>query len=166
VHYGDLICILDDAGAAGADPEGDVRTIGDNTTDALYLDPHEVDFSAAPAAGDTGVVKRIWRGRDAENDDGSDSGAKAVMLGILRADITTDYYGLVLVWGLCDFAKVKAALTAGNPVVSDAAIVGDGDGDEVKLQFGYCHAASHAGEAGVGGLLFIDILNCVGLEEA
>lgn len=160
-HYGDLIVITDDAGGAEAAPEGDVRTLGDSSTTVAWLDRHEADFSAAPAASDTGLVKRFYKAIDSVDGD-----AKDEVLGIFRGAITEDYYGLALVWGMCDFAKVKAGITVDNAIVSDAVMVGDVASDELKLQIGSCYATAFAGGNGTGGLIFVDLLNCIGLEEA
>jgi len=160
-HQNDLIAILDDAGAGGADPEGDVRRIGRNTANDLYLADGQSEFSATPATGDTGGVLRLWKGIDATG-----GTVKADCLGVLPCDVTENDYTLALCWGLTASAKVKAATGAGDPIVADAAIVGPVASDEVKLQIGYCYCASHAGEAGVGGLIHIDLLSAIGLEEA
>ena len=160
-HMGDLVTILNDNAVAGADPEGDVRLIGQNTAGKITLQDGEADFSAAPAVNDTFVIKRMWKACDAADGDN-----RIDLLGILPCDVTQDYYALALVYGYCDFAKVKAATTAGDPIVADTVQVGPPGSDEIKLQIGHCYAASHAGEAGVGGLIFIDLLSFLGVEEA
>lgn len=48
-QVGNLVYILDDAGAAGAAPEGESRYIVKNTANIIYVQP---DFTVAPAVGD------------------------------------------------------------------------------------------------------------------
>lgn len=55
-EVGNILYILDDAGAAGAAPEGEWAAIIKNDADTLTLQPA---LTVAPAVGDTAVIKRI-----------------------------------------------------------------------------------------------------------
>lgn len=147
---GDTITILDDAGAAGAAPEGQTRIIGSNTTKTIVVTENVDDaFTAAVAASDTAIVNRFFKA-----DAAADGELASNVLGVLPNTTLVDtYYAWVLREGRCDWAQCKAGCTAGNPIVADAAIVGDVGSDEVKLQIGFCWATAFAGEAGQGGLI-------------
>ena len=160
IHQDDLVCILDDADGAEAAPEGQVRRVGSNTTGALVVDPNVAAFTAAVGTGDTATMFRIWKGKDAT------AANVENMLGILGSDATAGYFKWVLCWGFCDFAIIENALSVGA-LIAGAKTLNTVSTQPVEDQLGYLHATAFAGGSGngTGGIVFINCLNQMALEE-
>ena len=160
IFQDDLLCILDDAGNAEAAPEGQVRRIGSNTLSQLVLDPNDDPFTAAVATGDTAEIFRIWKGRDAAANNVES------MLGVLASDATAGYYKWVCCWGFIDFAIIENALSIGA-LIAGATTLDTVGSQPVEDQIGFLHETAFASGTsnGTGGIVFINCLNQMALEE-
>lgn len=115
----DVLLIHDDAGGAGADPEGSCAPITKNSATTIYLDPDNA-LSAAIAANDDGTVVTFSKTIDsAAGDEVND------LFGIACAALTENYWGWFFFGGYCPYALVKAstALTADKALIADTARV-------------------------------------------
>ena len=113
-NVGDLLICTDDAGAAGAAPEGEARIITKNTAAILYVQP---DFSAAPAINDDFVI------RSNKNVDASAIGdTRAEIAGVVVAadGIADNYWGWVATQG-----RIGALGKAGTAIATDTTLIAD-----------------------------------------
>lgn len=133
IHVGGLLYCLDDAGAAGAAPEGESGRIIKNSTTVITIDPNDA-FSAAPAANDDFVIIKPWAVRAASTD------AAAIVKGALMADQPQYSYGWAQFLGINPFVAAVAAGTtipAGESVITAAGgLVTDGAGAVAELRIG------------------------------
>jgi hypothetical protein len=129
---GILVCI-DDAGAAGAAPEGESALIVENTTSVITI--HENDaFSVAPAVNDDFKVILPWAVVDSV-----DGNAAGIVQGVVMADQDQYDYGWVQFLGInndVDAIAAGTALVLDESVVAGAALVNDGAADAVDLRIG------------------------------
>ena len=111
---GDLLICTDDAGAAGAAPEGEARFITKNTAAIITVQP---DFSAAPAANDDFIIR-------------TNSKVIASAVGDTRAEIAgvvvnpdgiaDDFWGWVLTQGRVGaLGKAATAITTDKMVIAE-----------------------------------------------
>jgi len=98
----DILYCTDDAGGAGAAPEGEFSIILRNTTDTIYIDP-DLPFSAAPAANDDFQIITYCHVTDAA---GSDT--QQEFAGVAVSAIPDNYWGWVQCAGLCDYVSGTA----------------------------------------------------------
>ena len=111
---GDLLICTDDAGGAGAAPEGEGRVITRNTANTCYVQP---DFSAAPAANDDFVIRsqsKVVASAIGDN--------RAEVAGVvLRSDgIADNYWGWILTMGRCAvLGKATTAIAADVMLIAD-----------------------------------------------
>lgn len=152
---GKICVITDDAGGAGAAPEGEVAAVVGNTASHQFFDPN-FPLTTAPAASDT-----YANFATAHHDDAADGDLAVNVLGLLMADRTADYFGWLQFYGIHPGALfTTSAVTAGNPVVADAAAVGPHGCDTEQLWVGYAPIAVAADLASpFRSLVFIDVLH-------
>jgi hypothetical protein len=127
-----LVCI-DDAGAAGAAPEGEKGRIVANTATLVTIDADDA-FSVAPAVNDDFKVHLPFA-----VDDSADGDAAGIVQGVVMAAQDQYDYGWVQFYGIHPSVATVAAGTAivvDESVVADAAIVTDGAADAVDLRIG------------------------------
>lgn len=106
-EVGNILYILDDAGAAGAAPEGEWAIVVKNDADTLFLQP---DLTVAPAVGDTGVLVRA----NGHSTIGAIGATKFTTRGIVMAASLADNY-----WGwFCRKGFVEAAIVAAGTTVA------------------------------------------------
>lgn len=114
-EVGNMVYIVDDAGGAGAAPEGEFRFITKNTADVLYVQP---DFSAAPAANDDILI------RSRCNVVASTAGdTRAETAGVVLAPdgIADNYGGWIVRWGIVGaLVKASTTITADKSLIADA----------------------------------------------
>lgn len=104
-HVGAILIIKDDAGAAGAAPEGEDSIVERNTTSVLTVNS-DLPFSVAPANGDTTEIRNTWGVEAAAAGDVS-AVAKGVV--ISEGGIPDTYFGFVQCFGVCRRVNVTAA---------------------------------------------------------
>lgn len=152
-EIGKLCVITDDAGAAGAAPEGEVGVVTANSVDTLTLDSNYA-LSTAPAVGDTYANFSYFH-----HDDAADGDLAVNVMGIVMADRTAAYYGWLQIYGLNPGTIYTTdAVTAGNPVVAAAAAVDAHGCDTEQLWVGYAPIAVQADLASpFRTLCFIDV---------
>ena len=140
VEEGKLCIITDDAGAAGAAPEGEVAVITDNTASQLTFDPG-YKLSVAPAVSDTFRDYSVWA-----HDDSADGDLAINIMGLVMADRTAAYYGWNQIYGLNPGAlyTTTAVTPAGEILVADAAALNDRGSDAAQLWVGYAPEALQA----------------------
>lgn len=129
---GGILCCLDDAGGAGAAPEGEKGIIIKNTATVVTIDANDA-FSAAPAANDDFMVVIPWA-----TSDSADGDSAGMVQGIVMADQDQYDFGWVQFLGINPHVLVKAstAIPVDESVVADAATVTDGAADAVDLRIG------------------------------
>ena len=129
---GGILCCLDDAGAAGAAPEGEKALIIANSATLVEIDPADA-FSTAPAANDDFMVVLPWATQDAADDDSA-----GMVQGVSMADQAQYDWGWVQFLGINPHVLVKAAtaIPVDESVVADAATVNDGAADAADLRIG------------------------------
>lgn len=118
-HRGAIIYVHDDAGGAGAAPEGEVSICTTNTTTVITLDP-DMPFSVALANGDDVTSISTWAVEDSADGDLSVT-VQGVVLG--SAGVTASQYGWLMMEGMTRAKAGTNAITAFNPVVAGANIV-------------------------------------------
>lgn len=132
VEAGKICMITDDAGAAGAAPEGECSIVVANTVTQLTLDPN-YPLSSAPGVGDTYANRSVYH-----HDDSADGDLAVNILGLVMADRTALGFGWLQMYGFNPGALyTTAAVTKGNPVVADAHAVGPHGSDTEHLWVGY-----------------------------
>lgn len=134
---GGIVTITDDAGGAGAAPEGESARIIANTATLVTVDSNDA-FSAAVAASDTATYMIPWAVVDS-----ADGHAAYKVAGVAMVDHVQYNYGWVQFKGIHTRVKAKAstAIVLGESVVADAAQITDGAGDGAYLHVGVCMAA-------------------------
>lgn len=133
IYVDGLLYCLDDAGGAGAAPEGEVARIVKNTTTVITV--HSSDaFSVAPAVNDDFQIILPWAVVDSADGDFAGQVAGVVMTAQDQYD-----YGWVQFLGVHPAVNLIAAGTAlpiYESLVADAALLTDGAGDAVDLRVG------------------------------
>lgn len=133
IYVGGILTCIDDAGGAGAAPEGESGIIVANTTSVITIDENDA-FSAAPAANDDFVVILPWAVVDS-----ADGDAAGIVQGVAMADHDQYDWGWIQFLGInpdCDAIAAGTALAVNESVVADAAVVNDGAADAVDLRIG------------------------------
>jgi len=139
IHVGGLLVCTDDAGGAGAAPEGEAGVIVANTATVVQIDP-DSPFSAAPASNDDFVIVKPWATGDAV------AGDVAVNVqGVAMADQAQYDYGWVQFLGLhpkvsC-IAAGTALTTAKSLIMANGGLVTNGNSSAAELRVGYLEAA-------------------------
>lgn len=131
IHVGGILYCLDDAGGAGAAPEGQSAIITANTATVVTVGDA---FSAAPVDDDDFVIIFPWAVIDSADGDFASQVAGVAMAAHDQYD-----WGWFQFEGIHPLVDAKAAgvtLPAGESVVADVATVTDGAGDAVDLRVG------------------------------
>lgn len=131
---GGILRCLDDAGGAGAAPEGEQALIVSNSTTLVTIDSNDA-FSAAPAANDDFTVEIPWAVIDSAAGDTS-----ALVAGVAMADQDQYDYGWVQFAGLhpeVNCVAAGTAVTAAKSLIADTNVVTNGSSSVVSLLIGY-----------------------------
>lgn len=129
-----IIVCLDDAGAAGAVPEGENARIASNTTTQINLDPNDA-FSAATATSDTFRVLLPFAVVDAASGD-----TAATVAGVVMATQSQYSWGWVQFAGFHPTVSTVAAgttITANRDLIASTNVVTNGSTSAVELRVGY-----------------------------
>lgn len=118
-EVGNLLYVLDDAGGAGAAPEGEWGVIVKNDANTLTVQAQRANqaaFSAATAVGDTGIVVSVGK---------LDLLASALereeTFGVALVDVEDNYWGWFLSYGYVTvYVKAATAITQGRGLIGDA----------------------------------------------
>ena len=143
-HIGRLAYVLDDAGAAGAAPEGETTVVADNTATVISFDP-KMPLSVALASGDDLVLISNWQSTDSADGDLAHN-----VLGVVvgNAGFSDNQYGWVQKEGYCPNADTTGgAITAGDPIVANTAQVGQFGSDGQELWVGIALATGSSDQA-------------------
>lgn len=134
IHVGGLLNCLDDAGGAGAAPEGETGVIVANTATLVTIDTNDA-FSVSPAVNDDFVIIKPW----AVTTSAAGDFAYAVK-GVAMADQTQYYYGWVQFYGINPYVRAVAAgttlPTGESLIVANSGLITDGAGAAVDLRVG------------------------------
>jgi len=152
---GKLCHITDDAGAAGAAPEGEVAVVTGNTISIQTFDA-AYPLTVAPAVSDTyRNISLTW------SEDAADGDKAVDVHGIVMADRTNLYYGWNQVYGFNPGTLYNTNIvTAGANIVADAACVGPWGSDAATLWIGYSPGGVAADLASpFRALAFIDVFS-------
>jgi len=139
-----MIVVADDAGAAGAAPEGEAALAVGNTTTTITLHP-DYAFTAAVAASDSVYVVYINGVEDAAASDerGFGHGSIGCMGVAMSAAPDNNWF-----W-ICQRGWVRAkntdALVAGQNIVAGTALIQDASDGAQELCIGECPVSQFAG---------------------
>lgn len=140
-HIGSLLIVHDDAGGAGGAPEGEATVVASNTATVVTFEG-ALPLSTALAANDdlTLISPKVI--------DAADGDFNFVVCGVAMSATPDDDWGWFQFQGLHPRVQHKTtdAVTAGNPVVADAAAVGAHGSDVANLWVGY-QIATQGGDA-------------------
>ncbi len=134
VLAGGIIRCLDDAGAAGAAPEGELGYIAKNTATLITLDPNHA-FSAATAASDTFRVELPWAVVDS-----AAGNTAALCAGVAMANQDQYDWGWVQFLGLHPGVTCVAAgtaITADRSLITGTNLLTNGSTSAPELRVGY-----------------------------
>ncbi len=134
LYKGGVLRCLDDAGAAGAAPEGEIARITKNTSDTIYVESNDA-FSAAPAANDTFNIILPWAVQASASGDIARNVA-----GVAMATQTQYYWGFVQFKGLNPYVAVVAAgtaLTAKKSLITGTSLLTNGSTSAAELRVGF-----------------------------
>lgn len=106
-HTGAMLYIEDDAGAAGAAPEGEISRIIKNTTNKITVDPDRA-FTKAIAASDICVIIGTFNIENSADGDFAYA-IKGVVAG--KDGISDKKFGWVQTWGMYPEASYSSATT-------------------------------------------------------
>jgi hypothetical protein len=128
---GAIFYVSDDAGAAGAAPEGEVSIVSATAAGQLTLEP-DLPLTAAIAVNDAVRTISNWQGEAS-----ADGDLNQTVLGVVigKNGITSGNYGWVQREGFTK-AKTLASVTVDTPVVADAGVVGPFGSDGQELHVG------------------------------
>jgi len=139
-----MLIVADDAGAAGAAPEGEAALAIGNTTTEIYIDPNYA-FTAAVAASDSVYVVYINGVEDAAASDerGFGHGTTGCMGVAMGAPADNEWF-----W-ICQRGWVRAkntdAIVAGQQVVAGTALIQDASDGAQELVIGEIPVSQFAG---------------------
>jgi hypothetical protein len=134
IYKGALLRCTDDAGAAGAAPEGEIALITDNTTAVITIDSNDA-FSVAPAVNDDFHILVPFAVIAAASGD-----TNAKVAGVAMTSHAQYNYGWVQFQGLHPSVVCVAAgtaVTAEKAVIASTACVTVGSSSAVELRVGY-----------------------------
>jgi len=135
-HQGAICFVTDDAGAAGAAPEGEASIVTNNTSTTFTLEPNYV-LSAALGASDTVDIVSTY-----QMEDSFDGDEAWTISGIVlpTEGITQGNYGWVQQEGMCMARHIASAITEGDMVVADYRAIGPFGSDGMELHIGFACA--------------------------
>lgn len=135
-HQGALCFVTDDAGAAGAVPEGETGVVTFNSATAFTLES-TYPLSAALAVNDTVDIISTY-----QSEDTFDGDEAWTLNGIVipTDGITQGNYGWAQVEGVCVCRHIASAITEGDPVVTDYRAIGPFGSDGQELHVGIVQA--------------------------
>lgn len=158
-HDGRLCYVLDNDDTAGTAPEGETSVIKNNTTTNIDME-FDMPFSVALAANDDLTLISNWQAADA-----ADGNLVVNVLGAVvgNAGITNNQFGWVQKEGYCPYLRaLSGAVTAGDPVVADAAQVGAFGTDGQELWVGVALAAMSADQTRDRMLINLKVFTAAG----
>ena len=155
-HIGKICFVLDDAGAAGAAPEGEMSIVADNSTTTITLD-RDYALSAALAVNDDLELISTYQTVDAADGDEAwtVSGVVSAQDGILD-----NAYGWVVMEGATPALMTTNAITEGDPVVAGAAVVDAFGTDGQELFVGIAMASGSTDETLKHIPVYMKIFSC------
>ena len=126
-----ILVVTDDAGGAGAAPEGESARVVANTATKITIHSDDA-FSAAVASSDTATIILPWA-----VDDSADGDTAEMVRGVAMTDHDQYDYGWFQFYGIHPkVAITTAALPINESLVADTAALGDGAGDAAELRCG------------------------------
>lgn len=120
-HAGAIVVIKDDAGAAGAAPEGEDSICERNSATILYT-TKDLPFTVAPANNDTVEIQSTW-GVDVAT--AGDLGRMCRGVVVPESGIAATYFGLTQIFGICRRVNVllNAVLAPASMLIAAASTV-------------------------------------------
>lgn len=158
LEYQMIIC-GDDAGAAGAAPEGECSLCTANTATLITLHP-DYPFSAAIAASDTAAVCYLNAVNDAAANDERGYGLGTLATaGIAYGAAVDNYWFWLLQKGWCS-AKNTDALAV-QELIAGTALIQDASEGAQELVIGQCPLAQFAGTEASFATVYINCLDTI-----
>jgi hypothetical protein len=157
VHVGKILVCTDDAGAAGAAPEGEVGIVVANSTTRVDIDSRR-PFSAAVAVNDDFVIYGTYQVIDA-----ADGDLAVNVRGISLCDVEDGEFAFYQQYGMIPDAKHKAstAVSAATQLVADAATVGPFGSDNQEYHVGWSPLGIAVDNATAKALAFVSVFQPV-----
>jgi hypothetical protein len=154
IHVGKILLCTDDAGAAGASPEGEVGIIVANSTTRVDIDSRR-PFLTACAVNDDFSIVATYQAVDAADNDLSIN-----VRGVALCDVTDGDFAFYQINGLCpDVKHTAVAVTAGDALVAAAAAVttyaAGSDGQELVV--GYSPNGMSVDNATLAAMAFVSL---------
>ena len=145
-HVDQIVFCVDDAGAAGAAPEGEASVVASNSTTTINLNA-DYAYSAATATNDTFDLISTYHSNDSVDGDEAWT-IQGVVLG--KDGIQDNQFGWVQLHGVTPCLKIGLAgdVTEGDPIVAGAAGVDAFGSDGHELWIGVAVTAYNAGDSG------------------
>lgn len=134
IYVGGLLRCLDDAGAAGAAPEGEVGRIIKNTTTVITIHADDA-FTVSPAVNDDFEIILPWAVNNSASGDEC-----AQVAGVVMTSQAQYNYGWVQFYGLYPTATIVAAGTAvpvNESLIAGTALLTDGAGAAIDQRVAY-----------------------------
>lgn len=151
-HVDKLAFCVDDAGAAGAAPEGETSVVASNSATQINLQA-DYAYSAATATNDTFDLVSTYHANDAADGDEAWT-CHGIVLG--RDGIQDNQFGWVHMQGSVPCTVTGAAtatITEGDPIVAAAAGVGDFGSDGQELWVGIANSDYNGADSGNSTML-------------
>ena len=126
-----LVVVADDAGGAGAAPEGEARYIIRNTAATLYVQP---DFTVAPAINDDLEIISDCMVVDAQAGDDRSEVAGVV---VSPDGIPDNYWGWLAFTGRVRALATVDVITKGTRLIAGAALINDNAGPNYFEDIGF-----------------------------
>ena len=154
-----MITVADDAGAAGAAPEGESALCIGNTATRIDIHP-DYAFSAAVAASDSVYVVYINGVEDAAGSDerGFGIGANGVQ-GVAFGAAADNEWFWILQRGWCT-ARNTAAVVA-QPIVAGTALIDDASEGGQELEIGQAAVGQFAGTEASFATVYINVFDTI-----
>lgn len=157
-HTGMLCFVLDDAGGAGAAPEGETSIVADNTATTITLEP-DYPLSVALAANDDLELIANWQFEDSVDGDEAWT-IYGVVVG--QDGISSLSYGWIQREGYCSCVVGANAISEGDPVVAGAALLDAFGSDGQELWCGIALATGGTDEVTPRLPIRLKLLTCAG----
>ena len=155
-----MITVSDDAGAAGAAPEGESSLCIANSTTIITLHP-DYAFTAAVAASDTASVVYInGTNAAAANDERGPGDFTAQVAGVAMAAAADNEWYWILQRGWIT-AKNTDALTAGQQLIAGTVLVQDQAEGAQELEIGQIAVSQFAGAEASFATVFVNTYDTI-----
>jgi len=155
-----MVTVADDAGGAGAAPEGESALVTGNSSTQIELHP-DYAFTAAVAASDSVYVVYINGVHDSASNDERGFGHGSIgVAGVAYGAAADNEWFWILQRGWCT-AKNTDALVATYNLIAATALVDDAADGAQELEIGQIVVSQFAGTEASFATVFVDVFNTI-----